>query len=190
MENEVLRNHFRAQCEPHFFNSHGQANGQTLKIILNAPLKPLFWFTFWLTRTLDKFVGTTSHSRCETSLLFLTPCFALLHPHLTEFHSSSCPALLRGGIIPGRTPPSQAGSASTMAQRAPAFLQPRSAPEAPCWVPVTPLGLWEDGAAGEGATEPLLLLCSSQQSNLHKLIVSILSVNEIKLGSPSTQCQL
>lgn len=73
MENGVLWNCFRAQCGPHFFSSHGKANGQTLEIILNAPLKPLFWFTFWLTRTLDKFVGTKSHRRRETSLLFSHP---------------------------------------------------------------------------------------------------------------------
>lgn len=65
------------------------ANSQTLELILSAPLKPLFWSTFWLTRTLDKFMGTKSHSKCETWLVFLSPCFALLHPHLAELHSSS-----------------------------------------------------------------------------------------------------
>lgn len=182
MENGVLRNHFRAQCEPHF-SSHGQENSQTLELILNGPLKPLFWFIIWLTRTLDEFVGTKSHSRCETALLFSHPllCSPPSSPGWApQLQFSSSPqgwnSVLAGYLL------LRLDSASSRAQRAPAFLQPRSHPLAgpPCLRHPTPLRIWEDGAPGEGTFSTELHLSKHHSHNkgiFHKLIVSILLVN-------------
>lgn len=139
MENEVLENHLRAQCELHFFSSHGRANSQTLELILNAPLKPLFWFTFWLTRTLNKFVGTKSHGRCETWLLFPHPLLCSppsspgWAPQLQLF--SGLVSFLAGYLLLRLDAPCMG------AQRAPALLYPRWFPPAdpPCLVHQTPL---------------------------------------------------
>lgn len=198
MENGVLWNRFRAQCGPHFFSSHGKANGQTLEIILNAPLKPLFWFTFWLTRTLDKFVGTKSRRRHETSLLFSHPgvCSPPSSPGralsvLPHQERSTAPALqlfsgvasfLAGHLI------LRLDAASTRAQRALTFLQPGSPPPSgpPCV-----RHSWEHGRTapqvkGPSFTQLLLLPLlrehlskhhSHNKGILHKLIVSILFVN-------------
>lgn len=178
--------HFRAQCEHHFFSF--QANGQTLELILSALPKPLFWFTFPLTRTLEKFVGTKSHSRCETSLLFSHPllCSPLSSPGWAPQLqlSSGVASFLAGHLL------LRLGAAPTRAQRAPAFLEPRSPPLAgpPCLVHPTPVRIWEEGAPVKGPSLTELLLLPLLREHLskhhshnkgifHKLTVSVPTVN-------------
>lgn len=193
MENGVLRNHFRVECEPHFFSPHGQANRANFKCttktsiliynLINQNTRQVCGYQE-STRTSDKFVGT---KMWDITAVFSPP--ALCSSILTWL-SSTAPALqLLRGIIPGRTPPSQADAASTMAQRSPAFLEPRSPPLAgpPCLVHPTPLRIWEHWWPRWGDCPSLSSSCSLCWETISQsiilttkgffIIVSILLVN-------------
>lgn len=96
MENGVLRNHFRVECEPHFFSPHGQANRANFKCttktsiliynLINQNTRQVCGYQE-STRTSDKFVGT---KMWDITAVFSPPA---LRSSILTWLSSTAPAL-------------------------------------------------------------------------------------------------